>query len=86
MNTLLHSLLLFLSCHSLRNVSFSGLILGLIKSAYHGWLSMMMSSEGPLFGLASGPPNLKPTTEHNIPFFKSPLGGPCKRFGGAELG
>jgi len=60
--TLLHSLLLRLSCHSLRNISFSGLILGLIKSAYHGWLSIMTSSEGPLFGLASGPPNPKPTT------------------------
>ena len=60
--TLLHSLLLCLSCQSLRNVSFSGLILGLIKSAYHGCLSMMTSSEGPLLGLASGPPNPKTTT------------------------
>ena len=58
--TLLHSLLLRLSFHSLRNVSFCGLILGLIKSAYHGWLSMMTSSEGPFFSLASGPPTLNP--------------------------
>jgi len=47
MNTLLHFLLLLCqSCHSLRNVSLSGCILGLIKSAYHGWLSVMTSSEG----------------------------------------
>jgi len=26
-----------------------GRILGLIKSDHHGWLSMMTSSEGPLF-------------------------------------
>ena len=55
-------LLLRQSCRSLRNVCFGGRILGLIKSANHGWLSMITSSEGPLFGLASGPPNLKPTT------------------------
>ena len=36
--------------------------LRLDQSAYHGSLSMMTSSEGPLFSLASGPPNLKPTT------------------------
>jgi len=65
MNTLLHFILLCQSCRSLRNVglSFVGGILGLIKNAYHGWLSMMMSSEEPLFNLASGPPNLKPTTD-----------------------
>jgi len=62
--TLLHSLLLCLSCHSLRSVSFSGLILGLIKSAYHGWLSMKTSTESPFFGLPSGPPNPKPTTDY----------------------
>jgi len=50
MNTLLHFLLLLCqSCRSLRNVSLIGYILGLIKSAYHGWLSMMTSSEGPPF-------------------------------------
>jgi len=44
----LHFLLLLCqSCRSLRNVSFGDHILGLIKSAYHGWLSMMTSSEGP---------------------------------------
>jgi len=32
----------------------------LIKSAYHGWLSIMTSSEGPLFSLSSGPPALNP--------------------------
>jgi len=50
MNTLLHFLLLLRqSCHSLRDVSFSGCILGLIKSADHGWLSMMTPSGGPAF-------------------------------------
>jgi len=50
MNTLLHFFLLLCeSCRSLRNVSFGGHILGLIKGAYHGWLSMMASSEGPPF-------------------------------------
>jgi len=61
MNTPLHFLLLLCqSCRSLRNVFFGGHILGLIKSAYHGWLSMLTSSEGPLFSLASGPPTLNP--------------------------
>jgi len=62
---LLHFLpLLCQSCRSLRNVSLGGRILGLIKSSYHGWLSMMMSSEGLLFSLASGPPSLNPTTDY----------------------
>jgi len=65
MNTLLHFRLLCQSCHSLRNISLGGSILGMIKSNYHGWLSMMTSSEGPLFSLASGPPNLKPTTDYS---------------------
>ena len=57
----LHFLLLLCqSCRSLRNVSFGGDILGLIKSAYHGWLSMMTSSEGPLCSLASSNPTLNP--------------------------
>ena len=61
MNTLLHIfLLLFQLCHSLRNVALGDRILGLIKIYYHGWLSMMTSSEGPLFCLASGPPTLNP--------------------------
>ena len=62
MNNLLHFLLLCQSCRSLRNagLSFGGRILGLMKSAYHGWLSMMTSSEGPLFSLVSGPPTLNP--------------------------
>jgi len=30
------------------------------QSAYRGWLSMMTSSEGTLFSLASGPPTLNP--------------------------
>ena len=54
----------------LRNVCFGGRILGLIKSANHGWLSMMTPSEGPLFGLASGPPNLKPTTSFTQCFYE----------------
>ena len=33
-----------------------------LDQRYHGWLNMMTSSEGPLFSLASGPPNPKPTT------------------------
>jgi len=64
MNTLLHFLLLCQSCRRLRNVSLSKCILGLIKSAYYVCLSMMTSSEGPLFSLASGPPNPKPTTAY----------------------
>jgi len=39
-----------------------GRILGLIKSDNHGWLNMMTSSEGPLFNIASDPPNPKHTT------------------------
>jgi len=63
MNTPLHFLLLLCqSCRSLRNVFFGGHILGLIKSAYHGCLSMMTSSESPLFSFALGLPNRKPTT------------------------
>jgi len=66
MNTPLHFLVLICqSCHSLRNVSFGGHILGLIKSAYHGWLSMMASSEGPFLVLLR-PPNLKSTTVYII--------------------
>jgi len=30
------------------------------QNDYHGWLSVMTSSEGPLFSLASGPPTLNP--------------------------
>jgi len=61
MNTLLHFLLLLCqSCRSLRNVYLGVRILGLIKSAYHDWLSMMTSSEGSLFSLASPPPTLNP--------------------------
>jgi len=57
MNTLLYFLpLLCQSCRSLRNVSFGGRILDLIKSDYHGWL-VMMTSSAPLFSLASGTPN-----------------------------
>jgi len=40
MNTPLHFLLLCQSCRNLRNVSFGSHILGLIKSADHGWLSI----------------------------------------------
>jgi len=61
MNTLLHFLLLlYQSCRSLRNVSLGGRILGLIKSAYHGWLSMMTSSKGPFLVLPRAPPHLNP--------------------------
>jgi len=62
MNILLHFLLLCQPCHSLRNVglSFDGRILGLIKSAYHGWLSMMTSSEGPITVLPRAPQTLNP--------------------------
>jgi len=59
--TVLHFLLLLCqSCCSLRNVSLCGRrpILGLIKSSFPGWLSVMTSSEVPLFCLASGPPNI----------------------------
>jgi len=58
MNTLLHFLLLLCQlCRSLRNVSLGGRILGLIKLSYHGWLSMMTSSDGPFLVL---PPALQP--------------------------
>ena len=60
MNTPLHFLLLCQSCRSLRNVSFGGCILGLIKSAYHGWLSMMTLSEGPFLVLPRAPPTSNP--------------------------
>jgi len=50
------------SCFSLRNVSFGSGILGLTKSGYHGWLSMMTSSEGPPFQvLPRAPPILNPS-------------------------
>ena len=63
MNTSLHFLLLLCqSCFSLRNVSFGSGILGLTKSGYHGWLSMMTSSEGPPFQvLPRAPPILNPS-------------------------
>ena len=61
-NTLLHFLLLLCkSCCTRRNVSFGGCILGLISSVYHGWLSIMTSSERPHFSLAFGPPITNPT-------------------------
>jgi len=61
MKTLLHFLLLLCqSCRSLRNESLGGRIVGLIKSFHHGWLSMMTSSQGPLFSLASPPATLNP--------------------------
>jgi len=72
MSTPLHFLLLLCqSCCSLRNVSYGGRVLGLIKSAYHSWLSMM--SDGvirgaPLFSLASGPPTLSPPLFVSIRF------------------
>jgi len=56
MNTLLYFLpLLCQSCRSLRNVSFGGRILDLIKSDYHGWLGMMTSS-APFLVLPRVPP------------------------------
>ena len=60
---IMNTLLLCPSYRSLRNVSFGGRIPRLIKSAYHGRVNMMTSSEGPHFNLASPPSNLKPTTE-----------------------
>jgi len=62
MNTLLHFLLLRCqSYRSLRNVSFGGCTLGLIKSAYHDWLSVMTTSEGlPFLVLPRAPPTLNP--------------------------
>ena len=60
MNILLYFLLLCQSCRSLSNVSFGDRVLGLIKCTYHGWLSMMTSSEGPLFVLPWAPPTLNP--------------------------
>ena len=65
MNTLLHFLLLLCqSCHCLRSVSFCGRILGLIKVLITvGWV-WWRHQKSPLFSLASGSPNLKPTTAH----------------------
>jgi len=65
MNTLLRFLLLLCqSCHSLRNESLGGRILGLIKSSHHGWLSIMTSSKGlPFVVLPRAPPNPKPTID-----------------------
>ena len=80
MNTLLHFLLLCQSCRSLRNVSLIGCILGLIKSAYHGWLSMMTSSEGPHFSLASGPPTLNPPLDTVSYFHWRPQEGRIEDF------
>jgi len=84
MNTLLHFLLLCQSCRSLRNISLGGHILGLIKSAYHGWLSMMTSSEGPPFYSCLGTPKPKPTTEY---IKDALLQGPSllEKFGGQTL-
>jgi len=66
MNTFLQCLLLLCqSSRSLRNVSLGGHILGLIKSAYHGWLSMMTSSQAPIFKSCLEPPNPKPTTVYS---------------------
>jgi len=64
LNTLLH-FVLCQSCRSLRYISLGGSPIpfpGLIKRFYQGWLSMMTSSQGPLFSLASGSPNPKATT------------------------
>jgi len=40
--------------------------LRLHQSAYRGWLSIMTSSEAPLFSLASGPPTLNPPLINSI--------------------
>jgi len=65
MNTLLHFLLLCQSCRSLRSVSFGGRILDLIKVLITvGW-EWWRHQRGPLFSLASGTPNLKPTTDRS---------------------
>jgi len=55
MNTLVH-FVLRQSCRILRNVSLCGPhipLRGLIKRSYHGWMSMMTSSDVPSFSLAS---------------------------------
>ena len=68
MNALLHFLLLLCqSCHCLRSVSFGGRILGLIKVLITvGWV-WWRHQRGLLFSFASGPPNLKPTTDQSEP-------------------
>jgi len=66
MKAFLHFLLLCQSCRSLRYVSFGGRILGLIKSAYHGWLSMMTSSEGPFLVLPRAPRTLNPPLAEGV--------------------
>jgi len=62
MNTLLHFLLLFQFCRSLRNISLGDCILGKSNVIITvGWL-WWRHQRAPLFSLASGPPNPKPTT------------------------
>jgi len=66
MNKLLRFLLLlFQLCRSLRNISLGGRILGLIKSYYQGWLSMMTSSEAPFLSCL-GTPNPNPTAGYGF--------------------
>jgi len=68
MNTLVHfvlrqSAVFSGNCRILRNVFLGGPhnpFLGLIKSSYRGWLSMMTSSEGPFSTLSQDPPILSP--------------------------
>jgi len=52
---IMNTLLLYQLYRSLRNVSFGGCILGFINSAYHGWLSMMTSSDIPFLVLPWAP-------------------------------
>ena len=66
MNTLLHFLLLFQFCSSLRNISLGDCILGKSNVIITvGWLRWR-HQRAPLFSLASGPPNPKPTTDNII--------------------
>ena len=61
MSTLLHFLLLFQLCRSLRNIPLGGRILGKSKVIITvGWV-WWYHLRTPLFSLASGPPNPKPT-------------------------
>ena len=60
MNTLLHFLLLFQFCRSLRNISLGDCILGKSNVIITvGWL-WWRHQRAPLFSLASGPPTLNP--------------------------
>ena len=66
-NTLLHFLLLFQLCRSLRNIPLDGRILGKSEVIITvGWV-WWRHQRAPLFSLASGPPTLNPPLSSHMP-------------------